>query len=234
MKIKITGYESLVKPFQSLSGSRSLWEVFNDCIYLFSLAFQNVTEHGEKHRANESEYKSTIGKYSKAEQETIFKIFAEITDRLEDNPFQDLLGELYMRLNMGSEALGQFFTPYHLAQLNAKAIDADLIKSEIAEKGYVLVNEPACGAGANVIAFMEHAYENNISFQRHVIAVCQDISSLTARMCHVALSLLGVQAVIKIGDTLANPFISYRAELEKGSTLLRTPFFVSNGGYRRI
>ena len=29
------------------------------------------------------------------------------------------IGELYMQLNMGSDALGQFFTPYHLAQLMA-------------------------------------------------------------------------------------------------------------------
>lgn len=234
MKIRVAGYKALVDLFEHLCGSKSMWEVFNDCINLFSLSFQNLTEHGKKFKENESNYKNIIDKYDKAQQEAIIRIFAEITNKLEDNPFQDLLGELFMKLNLGSDALGQFFTPYHLAQLNARVIDISLIKKEISEKGFVIISEPACGAGANVIAFMEHVHENGIAFQKQIIAVCQDVSALTARMCHVALSFLGVQAVIKIGDTLADPFTSYNEERTKKANLLVTPSFVYYGGYGKV
>ena len=234
MKIKVGGYKTLVELFNSLCGSKSLWEVFNDCISLFSLSFQNLTENGEKFKENEVNYKNIINKYDKSKQEIIIRIFAEITNKLEDNPFQDFFGELFMRLNFGSEALGQFFTPYHLAQLNARVIDISLIKKQISEKGFVVISEPACGAGANVIAFMEHVHENGIAFQKRIIVGCQDVSALTARLCHVALSLLGVQAVIKIGDTLAAPFISYREEKAKKANLLITPSFVYYGGYGKV
>lgn len=227
------GYEKLIRLFQSLSGARSLWESFNDCINLFSLSFQNFTECGDVFRKNEEEYKQIIGRYKKEEQKLIFQLFAELSNEYEMNPFQDLLGELYMRLDMGSKTLGQFFTPYHLAQLCAEMADIALIKQEIANNGFITINEPSCGAGANIIATMELLYRNGINYQKEVVVVCQDISALTAKMCHVALSFLGCQAVIKIGDTLANPFERYSAERLK-SNLLKTPFFILYGGYKKV
>lgn len=232
-KLSPKGYEKLISLFRSLSGARSLWECFNDCINLFSLSFQNFTECGDVFRKNEEEYKQIIGKYKKEEQELIFHIFAELSNEYEMNPFQDLLGELYMRLDMGSKALGQFFTPYNLSQLCAEMMDIALVKQEIAENGYVTINEPSCGAGANIIAALEFLHHNGINYQKEAVVVCQDISALTAKMCHVALSFLGCQAVIKVGDTLANPFEEYSAE-RKVSHLLRTPFFVLYGGYKKV
>lgn len=232
-KLSPKGYEKLIRLFQSLSGARSLWESFNDCINLFSLSFQNFTECGDVFRKNEEEYKQIIGRYKKEEQKLIFQLFAELSNEYEMNPFQDLLGELYMRLDMGSKTLGQFFTPYHISQLCAEMMDITLVKQEISENGYVTINEPSCGAGANIIAVMEFLHRNRINYQKEAVVVCQDISALTAKMCHVALSFLGCQAVIKIGDTLANPYKEYNAEC-KESYLLRTPFFVLFGGYKKV
>ena len=64
-KLSPKGYEKLIRLFQSLSGARSLWESFNDCINLFSLSFQNFTELGDAFRKNEEEYKQIIGRYKK-------------------------------------------------------------------------------------------------------------------------------------------------------------------------
>lgn len=233
MKISKKGYEKLIELFNSLYGSRSLWEAFNDCINMFSLSFQNLCEKGAKFKQNEKEYKQIISKYSPKEQEIIFRIFAELSSQYEAKPFQDLLGELYMRLDMGSKALGQFFTPYNLSQLNAQMIGIDCIKQEIQNKGYIIANEPASGAGANIIALLEYLYQNGVNYQTDVVVVCQDISALTSKMCHVALSFLGCQAVIKIGDTLNAPFTDYKSE-RGNSSLLLTPFFVLYGGYRRV
>ena len=94
MKIKVGGYKTLVELFNSLCGSKSLWEVFNDCISLFSLSFQNLTENGEKFKENEVNYKNIINKYDKSKQEIIIRIFAEITNKLEDNLDEEGYGKV--------------------------------------------------------------------------------------------------------------------------------------------
>ena len=152
-----------------------------------------------------------------------------------DNPFRDLLGDLYMQLNMGSDALGQFFTPYPLSYVMAKAnINIEFAKSEITKKGYMTISEPACGGGANVIAACEHLQKNDINYQNQCIMVCQDLSRLTALMCYVVLSLIGCSAVIKIGNTLSNPYTNYWSEVKQGSEIWTTPMFHVNNCYDKI
>ena len=97
IKVK-SEYKELVKLFNQLSGSRSLWQVFNDCIEMFALSIQNTFCFGQTFEKNENRYKDITKNYSESEIETIVKIFAEITNALEANPFQDFLGDLYMQL----------------------------------------------------------------------------------------------------------------------------------------
>ena len=234
-KLKVNEkYKTIVELFDSLTGSRSLWEVFNDCIESFALAIQNVYCCGERFPKNEKRYSEIMVRYTEPQQQIIFNIVGEIINLLDANPFQDLLGDLYMRLNFGSDALGQFFTPYNVAKLMAYTnFDTDTIKAQIAEKGYITVNEPTVGGGANIIAFCERLYLEGINYQKHLVIVCQELSRLTALMCYIVLSFLGCNAVIKIGDTLANPFTNYKAEVAKGSELWTTPFFHINNCYRK-
>lgn len=100
IKVK-SEYKELVKLFNQLSGSRSLWQVFNDCIEMFALSIQNIFCFNQTFEKNKNRYKDITKNYSESEIETIVKIFAEITNALEANPFQDFLGDLYMQLDMG-------------------------------------------------------------------------------------------------------------------------------------
>lgn len=126
-------------------------------------------------------------------------MFSEYISQIEGDPFQDFLGDAFMRLGIGNESGGQFFTPYHLARMNA----AVAIGSRgVGEKGWVSVLEPACGAGANVIGFCDIMHERGIDWQRGVYFVCQDVSELTALMCYVQLSYIGAAATVIVGDTL--------------------------------
>lgn len=228
-------YRELVKMFNELTGSRGTWQVFNDCIEMFALSIQNIFTLGKKHIENEEKYKRISSQYSTNEIQTIVRIFAKITDMAEENPFRDLLGDLYMQLNMGSDALGQFFTPYSVAQFMAEcSMNVDEIKSKIEQDGYVTISEPSVGGGANIIAFCEYMLKNDINYQNRCVIVCQDLSRLTAMMCYVVLSLLGCSAVIKVGDTLCNPFTDYRSELAKGSELWTTPMFHLNNCYFKV
>lgn len=234
IKVK-SEYKELVKLFNQLSGSRSLWQVFNDCMEMFALSIQNTFCFSQTFEKNENRYKDITKNYSESEIETIVKIFAEITNALEANPFQDFLGDLYMQLDMGSSALGQFFTPYTVSYAMAvSSFDEKNAKAELSQKGYISVLEPAVGGGANVIAFCEVLKNHDINYQTQCVIVCQELSKLTALMCYTALSLIGCAAVVKIGDSLSDPYTNYFAECSKGAEIWTTPMFHIQNCYKKV
>lgn len=234
IKVK-SEYKELVKLFNQLSGSRSLWQVFNDCIEMFALSIQNTFCIGQTFEKNENRYKDITKNYSESEIKTIVKIFAEITNALEANPFQDFLGDLYMQLDMGSSALGQFFTPYTVSYAMAESsFDEKNAKAELSQKGYISVLEPAVGGGANVIAFCEVLKNHDINYQTQCVIVCQELSKLTALMCYTALSLIGCAAVVKIGNSLSDPYTNYFAECSKGAEIWTTPMFHIQNCYKKV
>ncbi len=228
-------YRELVGMFNELAGSRSLWQIYNDCVEMFAVSIQNIFIFGKKHEQNEEEYKRVSSNYSKAELDKISQIFAKIFEMLEENPFRDLLGDLYMQLNMGSDALGQVFTPYGTSYMMSEmTCDIELIKREIESKGYIRIAEPSCGGGANIISLCEVLKNNDINYQNQCVIVCQDLSRIAALMCYTVLSLIGCSAVIKIGDSLCDPFTNYKDELAKGSDIWTTPMFHLNNCYRKV
>lgn len=212
-----------------------MWQVFNDCIEMFALSIQNTFCFGQTFEKNENRYKDITKNYSESEIETIVKIFAEITNALEANPFQDFLGDLYMQLDMGSSALGQFFTPYTVSYaMTVSSFDEKNAKAELSQKGYISVLEPAVGGGANVIAFCEVLKNHDINYQTQCVIVCQELSKLTALMCYTALSLIGCAAVVKIGDSLSDPYTNYFAECSKGAEIWTTPMFHIQNCYKKV
>ena len=143
-------YKVLVGLFKKLTGKKALWQVFNDCIEMIAISIQNAFLHGSKFRENENRYGEIAKQYSKDEQKIISQIYSEIINLLEKNPFSDLLGDLYMQLNMGSDALGQMFTPYNISLLSAEiTFDEDTAKSEIENQGYIKVLEPSAARVGN-------------------------------------------------------------------------------------
>ncbi len=100
------------------------------------------------------QYLSVIGRYTTEEQKVFPEMMALVTLALEDNPEQDFLGSLYHDLNLQQEQKGQFFTPYDISRFMAEIPFAgNNAKEELDRKGHISVNDPACGAGAMLIAF---------------------------------------------------------------------------------
>jgi type I restriction-modification system DNA methylase subunit len=228
-------YLDIVKLFGSLTGSKSMWQVFNDVITVIALTIQNTVVMGRKYKKNEDEYKRIVSEYTRDEVEKIVEIFGGIVKMAEENPFRDLLGDLYMQLEMGSSAMGQFFTPYAVSQAMAEnSYSVEDMNAILNEKNYITLYEPAVGGGANIIAFCEYLHKNDINYQDKCFVVCQELSRLTALMCYIVLSLIGCSAVIKVGDTLADSFTNYFDEVAKGSELWVTPMFIWNGGMYKV
>lgn len=146
---------------------------------------------------------------------------------LEENPEQDFLGSIFMELNLGNNSNGQFFTPYHVCEMMAKITETDIL-SAVKEKGYVIIHDPCCGAGATLIAGIHEARkqlaEENMNFQDHVLIVAQDIDEIVALMCYIQLSLLGVAAYIKVGDAFLEPI----SENDDEKNYWYTPMYFSD------
>lgn len=220
-------YPEIVKMFDSLSGSKGTWEVWNDVIKMMAVSIANTCDGNlERKKQREKQYLDISNKYSSDEIQIAVKIVAAITNALEENPEQDLLGDLYMSLDFGSNALGQFFTPYCVCQaMAALSVDKALMKSEIAKNGYIRVNEPACGAGANIIAFINKMKSQGLNYQSDAFIVAQDLSQLTAMMCYVQMSLLGCAGIVVVGDTLKSPCAKTQTEIEIADNIWLTPMY---------
>lgn len=58
---------------------------------------------------------------------------------------------------------------------------------------------------AGVHAARKQLEKENLNYQNHVLVVAQDIDEIVALMCYIQLSLLGVAAYIKVGNTFTEP-----------------------------
>lgn len=227
-------YREVVKIFNSLSGSKMLYQVFTDWITMFACSISNAVDL-YRFNKREEEYLKVANGYNESEMQEFCKISALITEMLEENPWRDTLGNLYMQLDMGAAEIGQFFTPYSVSYAMAQvSMPKALVERDIQEKGYITIHEPTVGGGANVIAACHVLNDLGINYQGKAVAVCQELSRVTALMCYIVLSLMGVQAVIKVGDTLSDPYTNYINETRKKSDIWVSPMCIFKGGHWKV
>ena len=197
--------KQFVKLFDAASQRNNRWTVFSDFVHISAIAISNTVdrEHAEE---REKEYARITRSYNQKEMDCLRKMFAEIVEGLESNPDQDFIGDLFMALELGNEYRGQFFTPYCVSSMMSRMISGmDALKSKIADKGWVSVSDPACGAGGMLAAFANVCMSCDVNYQRSVLFVAQDVDYTAACMCYIQLSLLGCPGYVVIGNTLTNP-----------------------------
>ena len=112
----------------------------------------------------------------------------------------DALGEIFMAMELGDSRHGQFFTPYPVCKLMASMQRG--LTEVIEAHGFATVCDPACGAGATLIAIAEHVLECDYNFQQHLHITATDLDIRAAHMCFVQLSLIGAPAVVFHGNSL--------------------------------
>lgn len=205
----LTGLDSRQKQFMDhmnqLTYSRSAWEIWRDFVTMSACAISNAVDRSPKREERERLYLDTAGRYKADELDKISGMLAATAAALDDDPEQDFLGDLFQMLELSSHWHGQFFTPYSVCTFMAEIGLGEKVKAEIEEKGHISVNDPACGAGALLIAAANACRAVKVNYQTSVEFIGQDIDFTAAMMCYIQISLLGCPGYVIVGDTLKHP-----------------------------
>lgn len=151
-RVRREDQKSIVKMMESLTGRFSLWEIWQDFIVMFAISIANTVDTPFR-ESREQTYLQRARKYSKRELDTFAEMLAEVVIALDNNTDQDFLGELFMALELGNEWKGQFFTPYSVCKMMTAICYGNDLERKIKQEGWISVSDPACGAGALLIAF---------------------------------------------------------------------------------
>lgn len=181
---------------------RRVWETFSDWVEVAAIVVTNSVPNAD-HAEREERYHRDIQKYGgNAGYQAFKRLLVHLVEMLEFER-RDVLGELYMTLDLGNEHTGQYFTPHDVNRLNADlTITRASLDALITEKGFVTAHEPTVGAGGMLIAISERVRSlgHNPQQALHVTGIDLDITCV--HMSILQLALLGIPAVIWHGNTL--------------------------------
>lgn len=181
--------------FNSLCGRHGRWEVWSDFIQLTAIDISNVTDKANAPK-RAADARNIAKKYSEDEIKRMAEMLMQMVYAIDEKPDQDFLGELYMTCELGNDHAGQFFTPYSVCQAMSE-ISFDPTRFE--DKGFVSVNDCACGAGALLVSFANVCKRHDINYQQKVMFVAQDIDYTVGLMCYIQLSLMGCAGYVTPG-----------------------------------
>lgn len=189
----------MVKMFHSFGAKHSLWDLYNDFLKMAAITLSNTCDLIHR-KEREEEYVKVAKNYTSEEITKFAHILAELVQTLDENP-GDILGELFMLLELGNKLNGQFFTPYDVCVASASMTLND-VDALLKKKNFITVYEPACGGGAMVIAASQVIKEKGFNPQKVMLADCTDLDAKAVYMTYIQLSLLGIPAIIRHGNTL--------------------------------
>ena len=195
----------IINDINDISGAHSAYEVFTDWIRCSSLAICNSVHmiHNETWKRRERDYMDTIRRYPEGTEYKFAGMMCRLADALESE-VSDVLGEIYMESGMGSNAAGQFFTPFHISEMTAKLSLQKAIKNY--DGSMIRMIEPSVGGGGMVIAAAKVLMEAGINYQKCLDVIAQDLDWKGVHMTYLQCSLLGIKATVVQGDTLIEPF----------------------------
>lgn len=215
--------------FFSLIERHGREEVWRDFITMSACAISNSVDK-RFYDEREKLYMDAVKRYTKEEAEKMAEMFALVVMSLTEKPNQDFLGVAFSALGLHNEWKGQFFTPYHVGSFMA-AVNIEPAKDQLKDKQLITVSDCCCGAGCLLIAFANEAMKAHIDFQSRVLFVAQDIDYVAGLMCYIQLSLLGCKAIVKIGNSLTDPFVG--SDMETDSVWL-SPMYTQEETFRTV
>jgi type I restriction-modification system DNA methylase subunit len=193
-------------------------KVFRDFITLAAASIHNGINCNDE---LEKEYMETVRQYEAKDAERMAMLLAEVVMGLEAES-GDFLGSLYMTLELGEAARGQFFTPFCVSRMMAEMQLVD-IDSLLADKPFFTVYEPACGSAGMLLAIAEVLREKGFNPTRHLWVSCIDIDPVASGMAYIQLSLMGVAGEVVTGNALSG---------ERRRVMYTPAHWIGNWSYR--
>lgn len=186
------------KTFRELASYKHRYEVFKDFVTMAACSLHNSLH---KDPAREAEYLAIIAGYKKPDQQAFPKLMAQLVAALDEDP-RDILGPLYMELEIANKDAGQFFTPPELSELMANLTFGDML-GKLETQPFITAGEPACGAGGMILALVKVMIAEGHNPADRLWVQCIDVDRMAALMCYTQLSLWNVPAEIIVGNTLS-------------------------------
>lgn len=205
MSTKTKSYtrQSFISLFNSIARHKHRYSVFTDFVTMSAIALHNAVNKSQK---LEDEYLAIVARYSKEEVNEFCELFANFVFLMEPEP-TDVLGSLYMELELGNLNNGQFFTPHEISLLMARMAYGDVLDiMKSSNKPFITLSDPACGAGGMVLAFVNEMLKKGVNPAEKLYVQCIDIDRLAGLMCYLQLSLWHVPAEVIIGNTITMNF----------------------------
>lgn len=229
MEYKSEYHKRFVEIFRTLSEHYERRQVWSDFVTMSACAISNAVDK-QNAKMREEDYMKRVKRYRKEDAEQIAEMFVLTVMALDQNQEQDFLGEIFGSLNLHNEWHGQFFTPYPIGSFMAR-VNLESISTETMQKDTVAVSDPCCGAGCLLIACANEAKRMHYNYQEKFVFVAQDVDPIAAMMCYIQLSLLGCKAIVKVGNSLTDPFTENEPMSEK---IWLTPMFACGKMFRII
>lgn len=198
----------ILKTIQKLGQVHSVWSVFSDFVELGALCIANSCSSNKDGvwEKRETQYLTTISKYSENEQKLFPEMFADLVQALEyeltwANAPTDVLGTLFHELELHNKYKGQFFTPQDVCNMMGAIAFSDK-EVQLKECGYLSLHELCCGSGAMVLGLAKAMMDTELNYCTQLVAQATDIDVKCVHMCYLPLSLYGIPAVVTHGNTL--------------------------------
>lgn len=187
--------------FNEIAPVKRRHTVFQDFVEMASYSLHNAFNWSNKF---EESYLSIAHSYKADDLKNMSKLLGLTIVGLQHSP-EDFLGDIYMSLQLGELAWGQYSTPFTLASLLAKLTLQD-IDALVKENGFLTVKDPTCGAGglaiAQALAFQQAGYD----LEKQFFIQCVDIDPVATAMCFIQLTVMGVPAEVLTGNYLTLEF----------------------------
>jgi hypothetical protein len=204
----------VIKSLQQFSIRHNPFKVFCDFIEMSALALSNKFDLINYDR-REKRYMEVIKNYKKEELDLFAKTLGQLQAcyqarlallgdaglRESVDNIGDVLGQIFMALDLGNDRAGQFFTPYEVSLMMAKMVTVG-DGSDIRKRGFITMDEPACGSAGMVVAVAQAMHEAGLNYPTMLHATCTDVDPTCVHMAYVQLTLLGIPATVVHGNSL--------------------------------
>ena len=110
--------EAIINGINRMAGSYHAQDIFQDWVQMSGISISNQLFFDQR---LEEQYLTLAKKYNDEQLKEMCRWTARLVELFE-NDINDYLGSIYMMLNAGNSRTGQFFTPFHVCVLMAKAV----------------------------------------------------------------------------------------------------------------